>query len=341
MSFKFQSRSISHYISTQWLKEPFDIGYPRASKEALPKAPTSSTASTASTTSTAPTAPNAPLESSDYTPIYPRPVDCRGIDLYGVQSQISSKSYLKQKWNNLDETTRRKFIDGPNIDRLYRERLRIWKGYETVEYRKRYHSSWNPYPSLGLFPWEIVKDKLRHKKQLFDFELDYYDVLIKEAFGRNALRTAKHIFYTDYCHNCPDKVSWTKLQKEYAKIDPTYYVEKEARRQEQALMNRTKYGLGFMRFYETILNSTNSPRPLLEACRKWEYLGKVPQKDRAYTSSTEYREKLLDIKTSIVMDYIYYTGGVIGADKYHWVQDRQQKCGNFKYLNKVYTDEYI
>jgi hypothetical protein len=340
------TRSVSHYLSDKWLKEPFDIGYPIDSNAVkFPQVPFNNS-------------------SEDFTPIYPRPVDCRGLDLFGIQSQISTKSYLKKKWNNLDETTRERFFTGPNIDHLYQERLRVWRGYETVEYRKRYHSSWNPYPSLGLYPWEIIKDKLRNRTELFGFECDYYDVLIKEAFGRNRQRKAVHIFYTDVSHQFPSKkFTWSGIQKEYAGLENSqYYEEKETRRKEQALMTRTKYScLGFHDFYEEIIRSdkatsdkarsdesksanfSKNSRLFLQACKKWEGLlnkKKYQRLDLSYTNSSTYREKLLDIKTTIVMDYLYYTGGVVGAgNDYDWLRDKQQKCGAFKYLNKVYTDE--
>lgn len=301
--FRGSIRHISHYLSTKWSKEPFHVGFPLTpdllrQREEIHRQ----------------------LFTPTFSPIYPRPEYATGIKLFARQTQIQSRSHIRREWSRLSQTERQFYETDADFDKLYQQLVRQWRGYEVVEHLKQYDSLryWNPFPFLGLFPWEIVRDKLknsRNNRDKFGFETDYYDILIREAFGRNWQRKARHIFYTDLETT---NITWATVQRRFDELSPEekqYYYDKEARRKEHALVLASPYRtLGFQDIYDRICGlPPTGIRPLLQAAREYQI---VPRKrvDRTYTSSREYKRKLLELRTAIVLDYIYYVGG----DGFDW-----------------------
>ncbi|ODV77608.1 uncharacterized protein CANTADRAFT_56550, partial [Suhomyces tanzawaensis NRRL Y-17324] len=354
-------RHKSHYLSTKWTKEPFSIGYP-CNKDSPLRATTHQhlfpdKIATAYDYFIEEHLPNEwpHISYDEYSryhrmaieqgPSYitPPPTPSAGLGLLKSLTGNRTKNGVVGLWKRLSPEERNR-LETPTKWQ-YQQQLRVWKGYEVVEYLKRLlddNLRWNPYPLLGLYPWEIIKDKLR-KKAAFQFEFDYYDTLIREAFGRNSARKAKHIFYTDLVHNNPQQhYTWGKVDKLFKQLVPesrSYYHEKEARRLEQSTLTRSPYhSLLFHRYLDQHANST---RPLLDAARGWALLDnnakRAGEMDRKTTNSRRYKEQLLDIKTAIVMDYLYYTGGVEGIDSdYCWVTDRASKTHGYIYMNRGY-----
>lgn len=387
------SRYKSYYLSNKWSKEPFDVGYPETSSQiqidALeiryklfpPKTHTEYDYFVEDVDRQFSIDEWNQLDSDqiykyqkmadDNKPqyVHPKPEFVTGFELFKTELQLHSKA--KRFWSMLSDKRKELFNDNMMVRRLYEERIRIWEGYEIVEYLKRYLTDYtnNPYPLLGLYPWEIIKDKLRVKGSIHEFEMDYYDTLIKEAFSRNSQRKALQIFYTDLQYEYPqESFHYAKVETLFNEL-PTYrkeyYAEKEHKRIEHAKKTRTnpyKISTPYLEFFVSfskhytpsqeelnLLNGTvlgNNMRKLATikaAGRKWKTLPeqekfKYYTNDEVSSNTRLYKEKILDWKVEMVMDYIYTVGGVVGLKKaYNWRKDMVEKTNGFTYLNRSYV----
>ncbi|EAZ63355.2 hypothetical protein PICST_28260 [Scheffersomyces stipitis CBS 6054] len=339
------------YLSDRWVKEPFELGYPNFdSTIASEKAKIHDILFGDSNRGGDESIDNLERPLSHY---HSKPKDIVGQGLYALETGYKTKNHLKILWNKLDEKEKTRLTSSPNRERLYDERIRVWKGYEVVEHLKRNSDkyNWNPYPLSGLFPWEIVKDKLRNRKPVMAFEQDYYDVLIKEAFSGNKRRTAYSIFYADIKNQRRlGSRAWMTVSKLYEQLPPErreYYEEREQRRKvfipvQKAPVGHPPFHVFFDEYIEQ--NSTSS-RPLLGASTRWAAMTDVERQnytplDSKYHHTREYKERKLLLMTHIVLDYIYHVGGVEGVDgSYSWVQDMKERTVGFTYLHKMYTDD--
>lgn len=361
-------RCKSWYIPKGWTKEPFDIGYPLLSDQLLQvrKKVVDKLFNTKPITAFEKFKQDHRLEEWDQltysdqleyeisaiqsnpSHFVQKPVDVRGIDLLQLETGIKTKHNLVKKWNSLTRSDQERLTQGPRHSKLFQERLRIWRGYEIVEYLKQNldHYNYNPWPLLGLYPWEIVKDKLRNKQKLLEFEYDYYDVLIKEAFGRNSTRQASHIFFTDY-RTDDSAITRSDLMDKYNKLPPEkvdYYKSKHEKRKQQAILGKSPINLiAFHNFYYKNYHQSVY-RPLLHATMDWNGADKTPYKPQNsdFGKTRIYKEQLLDLKTQVVMDYLYYTGGVIGAPpNFNWLANMKSIVGKLHYVNKIYTPKVV
>ncbi|CUM47683.1 uncharacterized protein AC631_01728 [Debaryomyces fabryi] len=390
-------RNKSYYLSEKWLKEPFDIGYPESSSHIKED----------SKLLRQKLFPTKTLTEYDYFKqdsnrefrieewnqldtdqmfkyqemvddakpqyVHPKPQYVTGFELFKIELQFNRNE--KKYWAMLDGNDREAYNDSEIVRHLYNERIRIWMGYEIVEYLKRNLPKYmfNPYPLLGLYPWEIIKDKLYFKRDVYDFEKDYYDTLIKETFGRNSQRKALQIYYTDILHDTEtDNLYYAKVEKMFNSLPPykkQYYVEKERKRQEHAKKTRLrsykqktpylKFLIQFSKTYNPTyeeLNafdanvSDNNIRKLAiskAAGREWKNLTEEQKKqyesDGTLSSNTRlYKEMILDWKVEMVMDYIYEVGGVSGLQSSHnWRKDMHEKTSGYRYLKKMYVDKLV
>jgi len=348
-----------------WLKLPFDIGYPVLS-EALAKKKAEITEQLFRQNLTASDyyemehpgkkwhelsyAEQIPYEvrkaSSAPTFTRAKPENVRGIDLLAVQTGIASKQNLRLKWSRLSEQDKERLTKGEHNDELYKQRLRVWQGYEIVNYLKQRLGChrWNPYPLLGLYPWEIIMDKLSSKRQLYEFEYDYYDVIIKEAFDRD-FRKSWQLYYSDY-HEGNDDIDEVQVRQLYSQLssrEKSYYDEKEQlRKQHTTMLYSPIKSVGFRNFFRTYDATT---RPLYHAILEWKKMGKL--QDQYKTSARAGRSRannyeVLCLNMSIVMDYIYYCGGTVDqpAD-YNWLEDMKRCTNGFSYVNQTYTEKVL
>lgn len=290
--------------------------------------------------------------------VHHQPTKLSGFDLFSQQAQLLSKQKHKRLWNDLSDDIKQSF--GTMKHDIYSHLLRIWRGYEVVEYIKRYESNhrFNPYPLLGLYPWEIVKDKLRAKKSPHEFDRDYYDNLITESFNRRFLKPA-----TIYrAQNGPG------LFLDLLVEEKDQFVSLADRRAKFILSasRHPKYSSGYLKFYKKNY-SDYSPSPeevtqvptgklsenqrknaavSIAAAHHWKQLSDheksqySPQDKRIY--SHKYKEEILNWKTCVVMDYIYSVGRVRYAPStYNWRSDIKEKFGDWHYLDRTYTDRLI
>ncbi|KAK6457553.1 uncharacterized protein RJT20DRAFT_149184 [Scheffersomyces xylosifermentans] len=350
------------YLSTNWSKQPFDIGYPNTSESLLLKRKKVHEIMFGNGIDSGIEANGDHLPEDDelnhlkkpLSEYHERPKDVTGIDLLAAETKYKTRHHLKALWDKFSEKDIQRLNNSPNRQFLYDERIRIWKGYEIVEHLKRYSEEhrWNPYPLSGLYPWEVIKDKLRNTKKLFAFEKDCYDVLIKEAFAGNNRRNAYQIFFSDIKNQKGiSNRSWIRVSAEYNRLSNerrAYYEEQEQKRKLFVTVEKAPLGHPpFVVFYKEFeRNHPDSRRPLLEACQSWEELSDsqraqyVTGSDLPY--SRKYKEFKLNLKTQVVMDYIYYTGGVVGVNEdYDWIKDMKDKTRGFLYLERLYSDQSL
>lgn len=266
-----------------------------------------------------------------------KPLNVRGMALLKASSNYLSDNQAISRWNRLSEEDQKLFIEPPYLDKLYKERLRIWQGYEVVNYLKDHLDKhrFNPYPLLGLYPWEIVKDKIRSTKKLLDFEYDYYDHIIKKMKSRRYLTKAWEFY--------PGKRSdYDKLENKQP------YQGKEQMNKDHNILKLSPVSLvSFHKFYRELF--VNEPgRRLLKATNAWNALTEEERMsyrgefDKRFGAGREYREEMFDFKTEIVMDYIFYTGGVEGCPPdFDWFEYRKSILGNFHYVYKIYTSKIV
>lgn len=365
-------RYLSWYLPKKWSKEPYDVGYPVLSKE-LQQEKQRLFQKLFKSKPLKPFEyfqhdeiqhPDQKWDQTDYQDqlnyeriavdnspsyFYERPIDVRGIDLLKLETNIGVKHNLLKKWRSLSIQDQARLNEGSET--VYNHRIRIWQGYEVVEYLKQNLEMYsnNPYLLLGLYPWEIIKDKLRNKRNILEFEYDYYDILIKEAFGRNSTRKPWHIFYTDYVNSHNTDINHDQMMKLYHSLPESerdYYSNKYKNRQLQTILQRSPINsIAFHNFYYKNFQNSNN-RPLLNATIQWnsnqidKNLYKPQNSD--FGKSRIYREQLLDLKTQVVMDYIFYTGGSIGAPpNFNWLTNMKSVVGNLHYLKRIYTTKIV
>ncbi|KAK6465548.1 hypothetical protein DFJ63DRAFT_24627 [Scheffersomyces coipomensis] len=365
----FTKRNASSYLSNLWSPQPFQIGYPipnpniQQEREELNKLLFSEHNLQDEDINRVDLslAELKELGKHKIRYIHPKPTRLIGENLYKIQFPQQTSHYAKKLWNRLPQESQLKLIESPNLDILHDERLRIWKGYEIVEHLKRNRPEYqyNPYPLSGLYPWEIIKDKIRkrslrnkRKRTIFEFEWDYYDQLIKEAFGSNVKRTAVQIYYTQLRSIFPDqKYTFTNVFKEFNQLSDSekqIYYDTEARFHEQAIVSRDRVSTvnsrTFRTFYKQYIATTEyDQRQLLNAIRIYKQMDATQR--NSYSRARQctfhkYREETLDLQTAMVMDYVYYVGGVEGhpPGSFDWYNDMKRQTKGFTYLDKCYTE---
>lgn len=204
--------------------------------------------------------------------------------------------------------------------RLYREQMRIWKGYEIVEYNRRHGNHVNPFVGLGLHPWEIVKDKLRKQvvgkfRGLEEFEMDIYDEIIVFATTGKPLGVVAEVEPT------PAKLpAWVKAWRETGYVVRSRYTK-----------------VNFALFYSQWEAQDPSPRPLRNAAEHWRAM---PQSEKEQVplptrQLRAYKEMVLEIRLALVMDFICYGWAF---DNYDWLSRYRAMGPGWTYMNRLYTD---
>lgn len=345
--------------SSSYLKEPFDIGYPRGSdQEAILRI----------RNVVFPSKKLSPLDffvkegndksswadlnlykqskyvnmasRGEYKYTSPKPELSSGYTLFrALNKHIKSKKTADVRWLRLSSKGRETYtMDDNFIEKAHKELVRQWEGWEIVEYLKNgnfdgdANSEFNPFPYLGLYPWEIITDKLilgAKYQELFEFEIDYYDRLIYEALsGRSRCISDMYRGDTD-----------AKTASGYAKLSELEKLQYEARhlkRVKHLEKNRLTSSpiLPFMQYVRQLkkddLNSSLPYRKLVSKAGKlWRELPpeeKTPYKQDFNPNSLEYVHGRLQQKVEITMSYIFEVVGVEGVDSgYDWKEDMENK----------------
>lgn len=346
-------KRISSQKCIHWNKIPFDIGYPILGPELQKEKQRISKFLFGS-------------ESIDYINtdtsiykefVYDQPKKLHGYDLFSHEAQLVAKQKHPRIWKELPEEKRSLFNSMSND--IYIHQLRLWRGYEIVEYLKRYelNYSFNPYPLLGLYPWEVIKDKLRTERPKYDFEVDFYDRLIDETFNRRVKRA------TSLYAARNDKGRYDKLP-----MDEKSWYEHFAERRKDLITNMVRepqYISTYLKFYQ---QNYRNYKPTEEDLLKVTQDGLSPKQQNVAATSTaamlhwkrltdsekacygsdkrifshKYKEEIIDWKLSAVMDYIYKVGFVKNSPTdYDWRSDYKHELGSLHYLAKSYTQRLV
>lgn len=288
--------------------------------------------------------------------VHDQPVPLDGYDLFQHEARLLSGQKHRKSWLLLPKETRAKFV--PYEDSLFRQNLRVWRGYEVVEYIRRYEHEYryNPYPFLGLYPWEIIRDKLKNRKRP-KVDLDYYDVLISEFLNRG-IRSPLGLF-TAY--------NGTKDFKQLSELEQRHYRERAERRNAYLaeLVQAPKYTSPYLAFckknyrhyqpteedIEKVSNRLSLSRrkalaKYVAAAAHWRLLTKEQKQEYSPGNtlffSMKYTDEILDWKVSAVMDYLYRIGGVKDAPPgFDWQQRKHEIIGDLHYIDRLYMERLI
>lgn len=275
-----------------------------------------------------------------------------GYDLFAAVSPYSQPLVNKQHWAALTEEQKQKFEGSREIDDHYR---RIQFGYEYVKHSQDWH---NPYKGLGLFPWEIVKDKLRNfnpaRKTL---DRDLYDRLIGEALAIKKLKVGpKLLFKCEQIWLDGQKTMSAKKANDRFKLlterEKQVWKDREAKKLVHCeilkLMRQfnvdgnakqTPYTAFYKNIYPRLKGVTLQEKNKI-AGQKWRAMNEAERAafpgDRSYFNSRVYKELLLDATVELVMDYIFKAGSVKGYEGDEWRFLRKSFTHDMHYLDRVY-----
>lgn len=263
-----------------------------------------------------------------------------GFELFSLVSNFKHYTTIKHAWRRTPAEERKKFaysalLDGHN--------QRVVNGYKYANSRM---DDVNPYHGLGLFPWEIIKDKFR--KETWSFDL--YDRLIGEALNMQPRRVSGlQLFKTDEMNRRGRKSlnlsEAVRYFSELPKAEQQRYNEIGEKKLQhcltvKALKNSKPQGL----FGKFCVEMNPLVSGLLQQARNKE-IGRLWRalslEERAkygvpfWFTSKVYKEQLLDRKTALVMDYIFNVGTVKGHVG-SWREWKQRETQGLHYLNKVY-----
>ncbi|GEQ71298.1 hypothetical protein JCM33374_g4980 [Metschnikowia sp. JCM 33374] len=268
-------------------------------------------------------------------PMEPGPLS--GLELFMKVGSFKSKQYAESVWNMLNDDQRNIFFYPPS--QVNQHRQRIIRGYaeSEVEFSKKKQE--NPFFYTHLYPWEIIKDKLRDRPV---FASDVYDQLIQEALAPPIKLFKPTLLYRNWCkyfrndgktsgpYSGLDDIKKTKYAREAE--SKNYYAKRrlEFRRAKQArLKSFDDFKAEFSRESGDSLPESQSTEFIRQQYDFEKYL-----KSPAMRSSPLNREIKLEIDLAMVMDYIFEYGTVKGC-KVNWRQWRAQVCGNYHYIDKI------
>lgn len=264
-----------------------------------------------------------------------KPLDVRGRELFAKVANYKYKADSFNLWRKLSPELRQLF-DNPPKEVGYHV-ARIERG------RKIAHSSPNednPYYSSGLYPWEIVKDKLRRPS---DFSYDKYDQLIDETFRlqlkdlkRDAIRAAFESI-SDSSPGLPSEQTLERFRQQ--RIEYVQEMKKERLKSRERGRSQTVATTSYNAFLTEMMAQLPSSLSLAErnkiTSQRWTEL---PQDVKLHKYGRHYphrfrshRENVLDIKTDQVMHYIF---GVLGTLP-DWRNWRTATYGSLRYLDGI------
>jgi len=252
------------------------------------------------------------------------------------QLLLCNPKYAERLYRSLGEEDKQVLQDSDG--KHFEHRHRLWRGYEIVEYRKRTapdQEFFNPYPGTGLYPWEIVKKKLRYPDPL-NLRPDCYDAWIRQVRYRTP--DVFDVFCANYglLH-----VAFKEAEAAYLDCSDAEFAELEAvaeRYRDFAswmLIFPGKY-CGFLEFYLENADM-KSNRPLYNVSQKWHARNPPTKLLKSYTK--QHIEASLDFRVCMVLDFIYYAAQAKGVPpSYSWAQDYRQRVGGLVHLRGGYSN---
>ncbi|OBA18009.1 hypothetical protein METBIDRAFT_13920 [Metschnikowia bicuspidata var. bicuspidata NRRL YB-4993] len=257
----------------------------------------------------------------------------KGFDLFLKVSGLKA-AHLQKLWDRLAGDQKEVFLNPP--PEVHEQWVRIAQGYKEYEKVQVERETANPFYHIPLYPWEIIKDKLRHKPM---FSSDVYDQLIQEAMAPSMKLLQPAKIYENFCINFEpenphqqfedlpsSQITRYKIEAErklaYAKRIMAYRKAKKALRHSNTFINDYTRELG-----ESLTGQEK--KDFIQ--QQWEFEQLL---DMLSNQRTVFKEINLEIHLSMVMDYIFEYNEVYDCGV-GWRQWRQHACGNYHYLDRI------
>lgn len=272
-----------------------------------------------------------------------------GIDLFVKVAGYHSLNANHTAWKLLSPEQQKEFISPHPQVNVHLQR--IAQAYKDVDT----HVGDNPYYNAWLYPWEIIKDKLRMR---WMFGADIYDTLIIEALTLTKSQITPKALWRGDVEWREEKQDLGLVQSDeiilvdlFRKLPTTVkneYIQRSIRKTEycerlrQFNSARKVPTTPFQTFFKSEFAQLDSGMSLQEKSKflgvKWKSLS---EDEKSKFKGTEvsakgriHREKLLDAKTEMVMDYI--CGGYVEGWSGDWREWRREVGGGMYYLDKIY-----
>lgn len=367
------------YLNKTWLKEPFAIGYPTTNEQIKTtqqllhtvlfedgKSSFSKPSAIQTLSGQLGINPRILENKQALEAIFqtPRPQKLQGKALYEQQY----RGIWKASWTRLSDTTRQLFYNRDYINSTYESSTRVWKGYETVYFLKRYlDCKFNPYLYLTLKPIEIITDKLRVKTKAgirsnssrsgIGFVSptehdDYYDKLITQAFSTRH----QNIYQKVFKEVKPDDFKagrFNSILQAYNEDTESYYHQKYLRGECHRFLlslNPHSATLAFHNYFRAMkgvderLSFESLQRQVVD---NWNRMtNEQRQKYRSHITFPRIWSQLykLNWQVLLTMNYIFDVGYVRDApNDYDWRRDlgSTNDLGPLFYMDGQYYKYYI
>lgn len=270
-----------------------------------------------------------------------------GVELFARVSGYKAKDSAVNAYRRLTPDQERIFEQPPPA--VGEHMNRIAQGYQLAISSKEIV---NPYYDTWLYPWEIVKDKLRAK---WAFGMDIYDILIHEALGLKKSHLTPSAVFRGECEEKDELLKRSAIEKLFRELSEDDLARYDAisKAKVEYYEQLTKFkskgsnsDTAYRAFFTSILSKEDNPYSGLSWPEKNSAVGKawkeLPEEEKSkykgnvtYPRGNIHREKLLDERTDLVMDYIFKFGEVENWTG-DWRKWREEVTGGMYYLDKLY-----
>lgn len=259
-----------------------------------------------------------------------------GIQLFRQVTGLNTNVYLRTFWDKLSDKQKEIFLNPPA--KVHQHWVRISSGYEEASKILEESASENPFFHTKLYPWEIIKDKLRNKPA---FVADVYDQLIhevmnppKKLFKPAALYNNFRTYFGDsdepmvVYKSLPRKQRIEYLAISKLKIEFTRRISDFRRAQVSLRKGFNEFEKEYSR---EIGLSMAEPEKSQFIKQQWEH---EKLSTWAYKRQLISREINLELQVAMIMDYIFEYNVVENGDL-DWREWREKVSGGFHYLNRI------
>lgn len=262
-----------------------------------------------------------------------------GQELFIQALGIKASQNVPYVWKKLAEEKKQVFSSPPVLVHHHLERIR--SGYEIASTSD---NNENPFHELGLYPWEIVKDKLRQRRP---FGSDIYDWLIREAilctkacFSPEKLACDEDIIKGQNTTSFTDLPNSIRAKYEQLSVRKLEFV---AHRSSQLPGPAYEVKPAFNKFVD-LRKGMYSDLPFAKrlAVLGEEFKKLLDTEKKEYGTNRriyrrrDFREFVLENELSLVMDYIFKFGSA-NAEFSDWRDWRKSVAGDLIYLDQMYS----
>lgn len=289
-----------------------------------------------------------------------------GVDLFSKVAGYHSANANRTAWKLLSAEQKDAFMDPNPAVNIHLHR--IADAYRFVDNQ----DGQNPYYNAWLYPWEIIKDKLRMR---WMFGIDMYDALIIEALTVTKTQvTPKKLWEgevewraqrEDELGNELEMLEELEVLEKRNFLEDTNFSQRqlfsklpnqlkneyqERSRRKTEYCGRLKASKSarkvpttpFQSFFKSQFGLMDRALLLQEKsqviAKNWKTLSEEEKGQyKGFDISAKgriHREKILDGRTELVMDYIF--GGKVVGWRGDWREWRREVVGEMYYLDKIY-----